>query len=159
MSSPTPCCETLQQQHPNNSKQNGALAGWRHAGGARDLQSATVFPESCHSVTVAKVLLFGRAAPSAAISPRNFSVGCCANEASQIDPAPARSIFHVFSIVEALLHLEFRHWALAASYAKKQRPYDDVTGHLKVEKALTRSSCQAECCRPFKSCRSGRTQE
>ena len=36
---------------------------WRHAGGARDLQSATVFPESCHSVTLAKVLLFGKAAP------------------------------------------------------------------------------------------------
>ena len=30
---------------------------WQHAGGARDLQSATVFPESCHSVTRAKVLL------------------------------------------------------------------------------------------------------
>ena len=53
-----------------------------------------------------------------------------------MDPAPARSIFHVFSSVEALLHLELRHWALAASYAEKQRPYDDVTGHLKVEKAL-----------------------
>ena len=36
---------------------------WRHAGGARDLQSATVFLESCHSVTLAKVLLFGKAAP------------------------------------------------------------------------------------------------
>jgi len=34
---------------------------WQHAGGARDLQSATVFPESCHSVTLAKVLLFVRA--------------------------------------------------------------------------------------------------
>ena len=30
---------------------------------------------------------------------------------------PVRSIFHVFSSVEALLHLELRHWALAASYA------------------------------------------
>ena len=44
--------------------------------------------------------------------------------------------FHVFSSVEALLHLELRHWALAASYAEKKRPYDDVTGHLKVDNAL-----------------------
>ena len=27
-------------------------------------------------------------------------------------------------------------WALAASYAEKKRPYDDVTGHLKVDNAL-----------------------
>ena len=27
---------------------------WQHAGGARDLQSATICPESCHSVTLAK---------------------------------------------------------------------------------------------------------
>ena len=38
--------------------------------------------------------------------------------------------------VEALLHLELRRWALAASYAEKKRPYDDVTGHLKVDNAL-----------------------
>ena len=38
--------------------------------------------------------------------------------------------------VEALLHLELRHWALAASYTEKKRPYDDVTGHLKVDNAL-----------------------
>ena len=35
---------------------------------------------------------------------------------------------------EASLRSEFRHWPLA-SYAKKQRPYDDITGHLKVEKS------------------------
>ena len=53
---------------------------------------------------------------------------------------------------------ELRHWALAASYAK--RPYDDVTGHLKVDNALQPSFLpQAECCRHFKSCRSGSTQE
>ena len=40
---------------PNNSKQHDALAKtWRHAGGARDLQSATMFLEPCHSVALAK---------------------------------------------------------------------------------------------------------
>jgi hypothetical protein len=48
---------------PNNSKQHDALAKtWRHAGGARDLQSATMFLESCHSVALAKDC-FGKAAP------------------------------------------------------------------------------------------------
>ena len=62
--SPTPCCESLRQQHPNNSKQHGTLAktGDMQAG----LETFNQQPcslESCHSVTLAKVLLFGKAAP------------------------------------------------------------------------------------------------
>ena len=39
-----PCCESLRQQHPNHSKQHGAKVKGQHAGGAEDLESATVFP-------------------------------------------------------------------------------------------------------------------
>ena len=62
--SPTPCCESLRQQHPNNSKQHGALAktGDMQAG-LETFNQQPCSPESCHSVTLAKVLLFGKAAP------------------------------------------------------------------------------------------------
>ena len=52
----------------------------------------------------------------------------------------------------------FKCGSLATCRVEK-RPYDDVTGHLKVDNALHPSFLPAECCRPFKSCRSGRTQE
>ena len=61
--SPTPCCKSLRQQHPNNSKQHGALA---KAGdiqaGLETFNQQPCSPESCHSVILAKVLLFGKAA-------------------------------------------------------------------------------------------------
>ena len=62
--SPTPCCESLRQQHPNNSKQHGALAktGDMQAG-LETFNQQPCSPESCHPVTLAKVLLFGKAAP------------------------------------------------------------------------------------------------
>ena len=62
--SPTPCCESLRQQHPNNSKQHDALAktGDMQAG-LETFNQQPCSPESCHSVTLAKVLLFGKAAP------------------------------------------------------------------------------------------------
>ena len=34
---------------------------WQHAGGTGDLQSENVFPGSCHSVGLAKALLFVKA--------------------------------------------------------------------------------------------------
>ena len=40
--SPTPL--RLRRQHPNNSKQHSALAKMGNEGGARDIESATVFP-------------------------------------------------------------------------------------------------------------------
>ena len=100
-----------------------------------------VSQEVCHSATTVSVVwllalefIFTRCVNSL---PRNFNVGCCANG------RPLRSIPHrrvrfstSFSSVEALLHLELKHWALAASYAEKKRPYDDVTGHLMVDNAL-----------------------
>ena len=56
--SPTPCCESLRQQ------QHGALAktGDMQAG-LETFNQQPCSPESCHSVTLAKVLLFGKAAP------------------------------------------------------------------------------------------------
>ena len=43
--SPTPCCESLRQQHPKQFQTTWRFGkDWQHAGGARDLQSATVFP-------------------------------------------------------------------------------------------------------------------
>ena len=62
--SPTPCCESLRQQHPNNSKQHGALAkiGNMQAG-LETFNQQPCSPESCHSVTLARVLLFVKAAP------------------------------------------------------------------------------------------------
>ena len=62
--SPTPCCESLRQQHPNNSKQYGALAkiGNMQAG-LETFNQQPCSPESCHSLTLAKVLLFVKAAP------------------------------------------------------------------------------------------------
>ena len=58
--SPTPCCESLRQQHPNNSKQHGALA---KIGNMQTFNQQPCSPESCHSLTLAKVLLFVKAAP------------------------------------------------------------------------------------------------
>ena len=57
----TPCCESLRQQHPNNSKQHDALAktGDLQAG-LETFNQQPRSPESCHSVTLAKVLLFGK---------------------------------------------------------------------------------------------------
>ena len=62
--SPTPCCESLRQQHPNKSKQHGALAkiGNMQAG-LETFNQQPYSPESCHSVTLARVLLFVKAAP------------------------------------------------------------------------------------------------
>ena len=62
--SPMPCCESLRQEHPNNSKQHGALAktGDMQAG-LETFNQQPCSPESCHSVTLTKVLLFGKAAP------------------------------------------------------------------------------------------------
>ena len=62
--SPTPCCESLRQQHPNKSKQHGALAkiGNMQAG-LETFNQQPCSPESCHSVTLARVLLFVKAAP------------------------------------------------------------------------------------------------
>ena len=56
---PTPCCESLRQQHPNNSRQHGALAkiGNMQAG-LETFNQQPCSPESCHSVTLARVLLF-----------------------------------------------------------------------------------------------------
>ena len=53
--SPTPCCESLRQQHPNNSKQHGALAktGDMQAG-LETFNQQPCSPEFCHSVTLAK---------------------------------------------------------------------------------------------------------
>ena len=52
-----------QQQQPNNSKQHGALAktGDMQAG-LETFNQQPCSPESCHSVRLAKVLLFGKAA-------------------------------------------------------------------------------------------------
>ena len=61
--SPTACCENLRQQHPNNSKQHGALAkiGNMQAG-LETFNQQPCSPEFCHSVTLARVLLFVKAA-------------------------------------------------------------------------------------------------
>ena len=62
--SPTPCCESLRQQHPNNSKPHGAFAKIGNMQtGLETFNQQPCSPESCHSVTLAKVLLFGKAAP------------------------------------------------------------------------------------------------
>ena len=62
--SPTPCCESLRQQHPNNSKPHGAFAKIGNTQtGLETFNQQPCCPESCHSVTLAKVLLFGKAAP------------------------------------------------------------------------------------------------
>ena len=53
-------CDNNTQTIPNNMV---LCKDWQHAGGARDLQSATVFPGILHSVTLARVLLFVKAAP------------------------------------------------------------------------------------------------
>jgi hypothetical protein len=62
--SPTPCCESLRQQHPNNSKQHGALAkignllfcsrlGWK----------PSISNRVPRDPALAKALLFVKAAP------------------------------------------------------------------------------------------------
>ena len=57
--SPTPCCESLRQQ-----QQHGALAkiGNMQAG-LETFNQQPCSPESCHSVTLARALLFVKAAP------------------------------------------------------------------------------------------------
>ena len=72
--SPTPCCESLRQQHPNNSKQHGALAKMGNMqAGLETFNQQPCSPGSCHSVGLVKGLRFVKAAPvfakrSAAIS-------------------------------------------------------------------------------------------
>ena len=61
--SPTPCCESLRTT-PKQFQTTWCFGkDWRHAGGARDLQSATVFPGILPFRYTCKVLLFGKAAP------------------------------------------------------------------------------------------------
>ena len=51
--SPTPCCESLRQQHPNNSKQHGALAKFGNMqAGLETFNQQPCSPESCHSATL-----------------------------------------------------------------------------------------------------------
>ena len=55
---PTPCCESLRQQHPkNNIVLWQRLAPWRRR--KRPFNQQPCSPESCYSITLAKVLLFG----------------------------------------------------------------------------------------------------
>jgi hypothetical protein len=64
--SPTPCCESLRQEHLNNSKHHGALEKIRNMQAGRrgwtTSNQQPCFSESCHPVTLAKVLLFVKAA-------------------------------------------------------------------------------------------------
>ena len=60
--SPTPCCESLRQQHPNNSKQHGALAKMGNMQvGLETLNQQRCSLGSCHSVGLAKALRFVKA--------------------------------------------------------------------------------------------------
>ena len=57
-----PCCESLRQQHPNNSKQHGALAKMGNMqAGLETLNQQRCSPRSCHSVGLAKALRFVKA--------------------------------------------------------------------------------------------------
>ena len=61
---PTPCCESLRQQHLNNSKQHGALAKMGNMqAGPETFNQQLCSPGSCHSVRLAKELRFVKAAP------------------------------------------------------------------------------------------------
>ena len=55
--SPTPRCESLRQQHPNNSKQLSALTKMGNMqAGLETLNQQRCSPGSCHSVGLAKAL-------------------------------------------------------------------------------------------------------
>ena len=60
--SPRPCCESLRQQHPNNSKQHGALAKMGNMQvGLETLNQQRCSPGSWHSIGLAKALRFVKA--------------------------------------------------------------------------------------------------
>ena len=57
-----PCCESLRQQHPNNSKQHGALAKMGNMQvGLETLNQQRCSPGSWHSIGLAKALRFVKA--------------------------------------------------------------------------------------------------
>jgi len=59
----TPRCESVRQQHPNNSKQHSALAKMGNMqAGLETLNQQRCSPGSCHSVGLAKALRFVKAA-------------------------------------------------------------------------------------------------